>query len=144
MVQWLRFCASTDEGADPIPGWRTKIPHAMGHSQKKIFFKHSVKKEANRKIKFIRHKQGENGSVLAEQLAWVKVVIVCMQSIQYVSFWHRTQSACPLRGRSQIVLQSAQHISECWGCEISLRACPVRRSCHADTSIVILLVHIYN
>ena len=34
-VQWLRFCASTAEGAGLIPSWGTKIPHAVHHSQKR-------------------------------------------------------------------------------------------------------------
>ena len=35
-VQWLRLHASTAGGLDSISGWRTKIPHASGHSQKKV------------------------------------------------------------------------------------------------------------
>ena len=34
MVQWLGL-ASTAGGKGSIPGWRTKIPHATWHSQKK-------------------------------------------------------------------------------------------------------------
>ena len=30
----LLVCASTARGADLIPGWGTKIPHAMGSGQK--------------------------------------------------------------------------------------------------------------
>ena len=33
-VQWLRLCASNEEGAGLIPGQGTKIPQATGHSQK--------------------------------------------------------------------------------------------------------------
>ena len=29
MVQWLRFHASPPEGMGSIPGWGTKIPHAV-------------------------------------------------------------------------------------------------------------------
>ena len=35
MVQWLRLCASNAEGTDSIPGWGTKIPHAVWYSKKK-------------------------------------------------------------------------------------------------------------
>ena len=35
-VQWLRLHASTTGGLDSISGWRTKIPHTSGHSQKKV------------------------------------------------------------------------------------------------------------
>ena len=31
VVQWLRLCTSTAEGTVSIPGWGTKIPHAMQH-----------------------------------------------------------------------------------------------------------------
>ena len=34
MVQWLKLCASTVGGAGSIPGWGTKIPHALWYSQK--------------------------------------------------------------------------------------------------------------
>ena len=34
-VQWLGLCAFTAEGAGSVPGWRTKIPQATRHSQKK-------------------------------------------------------------------------------------------------------------
>ena len=34
-VQWLRLQASTEGGVGPIPGWGTKIPHAMQRGQKK-------------------------------------------------------------------------------------------------------------
>ena len=38
-AQWLRLLASTAQGTDSIPGWGTKIPHAVRCSQKKkIFF----------------------------------------------------------------------------------------------------------
>ena len=33
-VQWLRLCASNVGGLGLIPGQRTKILHATGHSQK--------------------------------------------------------------------------------------------------------------
>ena len=36
VVQWLRLCASTAGDVGLIPGWGTKIPHAIGHSQKNI------------------------------------------------------------------------------------------------------------
>ena len=35
MIQWLGLCAFTAEGAGSIPGWGTKIPQALRHSQKK-------------------------------------------------------------------------------------------------------------
>ena len=35
VVQWLRLCISTAEGAGSIPGRGTKIPHAAWHSKKK-------------------------------------------------------------------------------------------------------------
>ena len=35
MVQWLRFYTSNAGGSDSIPGWRTKISHAIWHSGKK-------------------------------------------------------------------------------------------------------------
>ena len=35
MVQRLRFCTSNAGGSDSIPGWQTKISHAIWHSQKK-------------------------------------------------------------------------------------------------------------
>ena len=33
-VQWLRLCASTARGTDSIPGWGTKILHAVQLSHK--------------------------------------------------------------------------------------------------------------
>ena len=38
VVQWLRICASTAGDVGLIPGWGTKIPHAIGHSQKNILY----------------------------------------------------------------------------------------------------------
>ena len=35
-VQWSRLCAANARGAVLIPGWGTKIPHAMWCDQKKI------------------------------------------------------------------------------------------------------------
>ena len=35
MVQWLGLRAFTSEGVGSIPGWGTKIPHAMWRGQKK-------------------------------------------------------------------------------------------------------------
>ena len=35
VVQWLRLHASTAGGGGSIPGQGTKIPHALGHGQKK-------------------------------------------------------------------------------------------------------------
>ena len=35
VVQWLILCFSNAGGTGSIPGWGTKIPHAMQHSQKK-------------------------------------------------------------------------------------------------------------
>ena len=35
MVQWLGLCTSTAGGMDSIPGWRTKIPHAVRCGQEK-------------------------------------------------------------------------------------------------------------
>ena len=44
--QWLRLCASNARSLGLIPGWGTKIPHAVQCSQKiktkKIFFKDST------------------------------------------------------------------------------------------------------
>ena len=34
VVQWLRLCASHAGGAGSIPGWGTKIPHAVHFGQK--------------------------------------------------------------------------------------------------------------
>ena len=34
-VQWLRLCTSSAGGEGSIPGYGTKIPHAVQHSQKK-------------------------------------------------------------------------------------------------------------
>ena len=36
-VQWLRLPTSNARGVDSIPGWGTKILHALQHSQKKFF-----------------------------------------------------------------------------------------------------------
>ena len=35
VVQWLRFCSSSEEGMSLIPGWGTKIP-GSGKKKKKI------------------------------------------------------------------------------------------------------------
>ena len=35
VVQWLRLRAATAGGAGVIPGWGTKIPHAVWHGQGK-------------------------------------------------------------------------------------------------------------
>ena len=52
MVQWLKLCASTVGGAGSIPGWGTKIPHALWYSQKtnklKKKKKISLKKKNNK------------------------------------------------------------------------------------------------
>ena len=37
MVQWLGLRASTAGGTGSIPGWGSKIPQAVQHSQKKLF-----------------------------------------------------------------------------------------------------------
>ena len=42
-VQWLRHCASTAGGIGSIPGQWTKIPHAVGHGQKR----HNILKQPN-------------------------------------------------------------------------------------------------
>ena len=34
MVQWLRLCTFNAEGLGSIPGWGTKMPHAVRNSQK--------------------------------------------------------------------------------------------------------------
>ena len=34
VVQWLRLCASSARDVGLIPGWGTKIPHAMWSGQK--------------------------------------------------------------------------------------------------------------
>ena len=36
MVQWLTLHASSARGADSLPGWGTKILHAMWHGQENI------------------------------------------------------------------------------------------------------------
>ena len=36
MVQWLTLHASNARGADSLPGWGTKILHAMWHGQENI------------------------------------------------------------------------------------------------------------
>ena len=41
-VKWLRLYATTTGGEGSIPGWETKIPHAMQHGQK------TLKKERNK------------------------------------------------------------------------------------------------
>ena len=50
MVQWLRFQAFNERDAGSIPGWGTKIPHALWNGQKilkkkKILFKNEDKQE---------------------------------------------------------------------------------------------------
>ena len=35
-VQWLRLCASNAKGVGSIPGWGTKIPHAIWRGQENI------------------------------------------------------------------------------------------------------------
>ena len=35
VVQWLRLCASTEEGTGSMLGQGTKIPHVAWHGQKK-------------------------------------------------------------------------------------------------------------
>ena len=32
--QWLRLCASTEDGTGSISGWKTKIPHVARRGQK--------------------------------------------------------------------------------------------------------------
>ena len=34
VVQWLRLCTSNARGTSLIPGWGTKIPHAVQYGQK--------------------------------------------------------------------------------------------------------------
>ena len=36
MVPWLTLRASSARGADSLPGWGTKILHAMWHGQENI------------------------------------------------------------------------------------------------------------
>ena len=35
VAQWLRLCASNIGVVGSVPGWGTKIPHAVGHIKKK-------------------------------------------------------------------------------------------------------------
>ena len=37
-IQWLELCAPNVEGAGSIPGWETKIPHAIWCDPPKNFF----------------------------------------------------------------------------------------------------------
>ena len=54
VVQWLRFCASNARSAGSIPGWGTKIPHAVQHGQKK-------KKKSNyTPVKNVKKKKKKN------------------------------------------------------------------------------------
>ena len=39
VIQWLRLCAFNPGGTGLIPGWGTKIPYVMWHSQKIKKFK---------------------------------------------------------------------------------------------------------
>ena len=46
LIQWLRLCVSNAGGVGSIPGWGTKILHAMQGDQKKylhFFFKKFAK-----------------------------------------------------------------------------------------------------
>ena len=36
MVQWLRLCTSNTGDAGLIPGWESKIPHAVRHGLQKL------------------------------------------------------------------------------------------------------------
>ena len=36
VIQWLRFHVPSSEGTGSIPGWETKIPHAVWPKKKKI------------------------------------------------------------------------------------------------------------
>ena len=46
-VQWLRVCATNAQDVGSIPGWETKIPHAVqcGQKIKNVFFKALKKPE---------------------------------------------------------------------------------------------------
>ena len=46
VVQWLRLCTS----ASPLPGWRTKIPHAAWYGQ--TIVKSISKKKSTQKIRW--------------------------------------------------------------------------------------------
>ena len=52
VIQWLRFCTSNagDEGS--IPGWGTKIPHALWPKKKKKKNKVRIRKEKSCTIQF--------------------------------------------------------------------------------------------
>ena len=56
MVQWLRLLSSAG-GVGSIPGRRTKVPHAVGCSQKKNFF-FNVKKK-NDIFSLVQPKMGQ-------------------------------------------------------------------------------------
>ena len=47
VIQWLRVCATNAQDVGSIPGWETKIPHAVqcGQKIKNVFFKALKKPE---------------------------------------------------------------------------------------------------
>ena len=47
MVQWLRLRTSNAGSTSLIPGWETKVLHAMGHGQKKKKKKITLKKKSS-------------------------------------------------------------------------------------------------
>ena len=52
VAQWLRLCVYNAGGKGSIPGWGTKISHAMQHSQKslKIIFKNRTQGDGHVKM----------------------------------------------------------------------------------------------
>ena len=56
-VQWLGLCASTAGGAGSIPGWGTKIPHAVWYGQNK---KEKPKCNKNSKRTYIKQRVNIN------------------------------------------------------------------------------------
>ena len=75
VVQWLRLCSSTAEGADWIPGQRTKILHGSQCGQK---IKRKIKKKSLRKfIVFKEEVHIINLNIFPKNVEAIKILIPC-------------------------------------------------------------------
>ena len=80
-VQWFGLCVSMAEGMGSIPGWGTKIPHAMWCAKKKT----NSSCQKKRLEKQPRHHWDLN---LNDHLIWISLFILSFITVLY--FFHST------------------------------------------------------
>ena len=75
MVQWLGFHASTAGGMGSIPGWGTKILHAVGHGQKTNI---DAKKKMHGKQKILKNENIKRTLLQEYRGLWKKMSFLLM------------------------------------------------------------------